>query len=105
MGTSDGSIIATIITAHMPTNDIAVIVHVWPGIRIQAIDIVQPPGISMPPIAHMDSLHTTVTTTLATNSSEENERKLTPCTRRGVATMRPFRCVLVERCRDYGTYS
>ena len=44
IGTSDGSIIATIITTHMPRNDTAAPDHVCPGIRIHAIDIVQPPG-------------------------------------------------------------
>jgi len=40
MGTRDGSIIATIITTHMPRNDAAARGHVCPGIRIHAIDIV-----------------------------------------------------------------
>src|SRR5215475_8574830 len=47
MGTKDGSIIATIIATHMPRNDAAASGHVCPGIRIHAIDIVQPPGITM----------------------------------------------------------
>jgi hypothetical protein len=54
MGTSDGSIIGTIITIHMPRNDAAALGHVCPGIRIHVIDIVQPPGIGIPPIADMD---------------------------------------------------
>src|SRR3970040_794378 len=33
MGTNDGSIIATIITTHMPRNDAAAPGHVCPGIR------------------------------------------------------------------------
>src|SRR5262249_44805703 len=45
------SIIAPIITTHMPTNDAAVLSHVWPGIRIHIIDIVQPPGIGISPIS------------------------------------------------------
>src|SRR4029453_1494961 len=93
MGTSDGSIIAIIIASHMARNDIAVNVHVCPGIRIQAIDIVQPPGIGMPPIADMDAPQPTVTATLAANSSEETVRKLTTCTRRGAATRHRSRCV------------
>jgi len=44
---SDGSIIGTIIAIHMPANIAAASAHVWPGIRIHAIDIVQPPGIGM----------------------------------------------------------
>jgi hypothetical protein len=73
MGTSEGSIIATIITIHMPTNAAALRAHVWPGIRIQAIDMVQPPGMDIPPIADMDSHQTRVAVTLAANSSAEIE--------------------------------
>ena len=58
MGTSDGSIIATIITTHMPTNVSAASDHVCPGMRIHAIDIVQPPGIGIPPMADIDEHHT-----------------------------------------------
>src|ERR1017187_7959239 len=39
MGTRDGSIIATIITSHMPTNDAAAAGQVCPGIRIHAADM------------------------------------------------------------------
>ena len=59
MGTSEGIIIATIITTHMPRNDAAAPGHVCPGIRIHAIDIVQPPGIGISPIADMDAQFTT----------------------------------------------
>jgi len=38
----------------MPRNDAAAPGHVCPGIRIHAIDIVQPPGIGISPIADMD---------------------------------------------------
>ena len=48
MGISDGSIIATIITIHMPRNAAAAPVHVSPGISIHTVDIVQPPGIGIP---------------------------------------------------------
>src|SRR5512145_3287759 len=65
MGTRDGSIIATIITIHMPRNDAAAPGHVCPGIRIHAIDIVQPPGIGIPPIADMDAHQTIVIAALA----------------------------------------
>ena len=75
MGTSDGSIIATIITIHIATNDAAAPGHVRPGIRIHAIDIVQPPGIGMPPIADMDAHQTTVTAALAAKNSAETPRK------------------------------
>src|SRR6185312_338166 len=75
MGTRDGSIIATIITTHMPRNDAAAPSHVWPGIRIQAIDIVQPPGIGIPPIADMDVHQMIVTAVLAAKRSAETPKK------------------------------
>src|SRR5213083_2744670 len=71
MGTRDGSIIATIITTHMPRNDAAAPGHVCPGIRIHAIDIVQPPGIGIPPIADRDAHQTIVTAALPAKSSAE----------------------------------
>src|SRR6478752_4754100 len=69
MRTKDGSIIATIITTHMPRNDAAAPGHVSPGIRIHAIDIVQPPGIVMPPIADIDAHQAIVSATLAMKTS------------------------------------
>src|SRR5437899_2153574 len=74
MGTRDGSIITTIITTHMPRNDAAAPGHVCPGIRIHAIDIVQPPGIGIPPIADMDAHQTIVTAALAAKSSAETPK-------------------------------
>src|SRR6266478_4506416 len=74
MGTRDGSIIATIITTHMPRNDAAAPGHVCPGIRIHAIDIVRPPGIGISPIADMDA-HQIVTAALAAKSSAETPKK------------------------------
>src|SRR4051794_885562 len=75
MGTRDGSIIATIIRAHMPRNDDAAPRQVWPGIRIQAIDIVQPPGIGISPIADMDWHQMIVPAALAAKSSARTARK------------------------------
>src|SRR6266403_2219206 len=75
MGTRDGSIIATIITTHMPRNDAAAPGHVCPGIRIHAIDIVQPPHIGILPIADMDAHQTIVTAALAAKSSAETPKK------------------------------
>src|SRR5512144_628288 len=75
MGTRDGTIIATIITTHMPRNDAAAPGHVWPGIRIHAIDIVQPPGIGIWPIADMDAHPTIVTAVLAPKSSAQTPTK------------------------------
>src|ERR1700688_2962642 len=75
MGTRDGSIIATIITTHMPRNDAAAPGHVCPCIRIHAIDIVQPPSIGISPIADMDAHQTIVTAALAAKSSAETPKK------------------------------
>ena len=69
--TGDGSIIATIITSHMPRNDAAAAGQVCPGIRIHAMDIVQPPGIGIPPIADMEPQETMVTVALAAKASAE----------------------------------
>src|SRR5271166_1439485 len=70
MGTRDGSIIAAIIATHMPRNDEAAASHVCPHIGIHAIDIVQPPGIGISPIAGIDAHQTTVTALAATSSAE-----------------------------------
>src|SRR5215207_1871009 len=75
IGTKDGSIIATIMTTHMPRNDAAAPGHVCPGIRIHAIDIVQPPGIGISPIADMDAHQPIVSAALATKSSAEAPKK------------------------------
>src|SRR5438046_1288136 len=75
MGTRDGSIIATIIMTHMPRNDAAAPGHVCPGIRIHAIDIVQPPGIGISPIADMDAHQSVVSAALAAKSSAEVPKK------------------------------
>jgi hypothetical protein len=76
MGSNDGSIIATIITTHMPRNDAAAAGHVCDGIRIHAIDMVQPPGIGIPPIADIDVHQTIVTTALAAKSRAETPRNV-----------------------------
>jgi hypothetical protein len=78
IGTSDGSIIATIITIHIPRKDAAAPSHVWSGISIQAIDIVQPPGIGISPIADMEPHQTIVTTALAAKSSAEITKRARP---------------------------
>src|SRR6267378_170364 len=59
----------------MPRNDAAAPVHVCPGIRIHAIDIVQPPGIGISPIPDMDAHQTIVTAALAAKSSAETPKK------------------------------
>ncbi len=59
----------------MPRNDAAAPGHVCPGIRIHAIDIVQPPGIGISPIADMDAHQTIVPAALAAKSSAETPKK------------------------------
>src|SRR2546425_6096622 len=58
----------------MPRNDAAAPGHVCPRIRIHAIDIVQPPGIGISPIADMDAHQTIVTAALAAKSSAETPK-------------------------------
>src|SRR5436309_8408578 len=86
MGTKDGSIIAIIITTHMPRNDAAAPGHVCPGIRIHAIDIVQPPGIGISPIVDMDAHQTIVTAALVPKRSAETPKKA--CLEAGSETLR-----------------
>jgi hypothetical protein len=74
VGTTDGIIIATIIVDHMPRNDAAASTHVCPAMRIQAIDIVQLPGISMPGGADIDRAETTVAPVLAMKRTAEVPR-------------------------------
>ena len=59
----------------MPRKDAAKSGHVCPGIRIQAIDIVQSPGIGISPIADMDAHQTLVPTALAAKSNAETPKK------------------------------
>ena len=72
---TEGSIIAIIITAHMARNEAAADSQVWPGIRIHAIDIVQPPGIGIPPIVDIDMDHVMVSAALAVKRSAETPKK------------------------------
>src|SRR6478735_8528762 len=58
----------------MPRNDAPAPIHVCPGIRIHAIDIVHPPGIGIPPIEDMDPHQTTVPTALPMKSSAATPR-------------------------------
>jgi hypothetical protein len=59
----------------MPRNDAAMPGHVCPGICIHVIDIVQPPGIGIPPIADMDAHQTIVTAALTAKSSADTPKK------------------------------
>src|SRR5262245_16352493 len=67
-----GSIIATIITIHIPRNDAPAPSQLCPGILIHAMDMVQPPAIGMPP--DIDPQKSTVTATLAANKSAQPVR-------------------------------
>ena len=58
----------------MPKNDVAAPGHVCPGIRIHAIDIVQPPGIGISPIADIDPHQIIVPAALAAKSSAETPK-------------------------------
>src|ERR1700681_541752 len=49
IGTSDGSIMASIMTVHIARNNEVAPAQVCPGIFMQVIDRGQPPGISIPP--------------------------------------------------------
>src|SRR5258707_9988502 len=58
----------------MPRNDAAAPGQLCPGSRIHAIDIIQPPGIVIPPIVDRDTPQTMVPAVLAANSSPETPR-------------------------------
>src|SRR5258708_27174299 len=75
MGIIDGSMMATVIATHMPRRDTAVPSHVWSGIRIHIIDIVQPPGIGISRIADIDAHPMIVAAPLAVKSSPTRTKK------------------------------
>jgi hypothetical protein len=58
----------------MPRNDAAAPGHVCPDIRIHVIDIVQPPGIGIPPIADMDAHQPIVPAVPAAKSAADTAR-------------------------------
>jgi hypothetical protein len=59
----------------MPRKVAAAPGHVWPDIRIQAIDISQPPGIGIAPIADMEPHHTIVVVKLAAKIRPTTKKK------------------------------
>ncbi len=79
MGASDGNIMAAIITTHIARNDAVASIQVCPGIRIHAIDMVQPPGIRISPIADMELHQSTVTNALTAKRSPEMAKKVRWC--------------------------
>jgi hypothetical protein len=70
----DACMVSIIIT-HIPKNEAAASAHVCPGIRIHAIDIVQPPGIGIPGIADMDAHQTIVSAKLVAKSNAKTPTK------------------------------
>src|SRR5689334_10805328 len=60
----------------MRRNDAAAPVQVLPGIRIHAIDMVQPPGMGISPIDDMDAHQATVAAALAANNSAATPKKV-----------------------------
>jgi hypothetical protein len=61
----------------MPMNDATALGHVCPGIRIHAIDIVQPPGIGIEPMGDIDAHEPIVIAALAARrSSTETPKKV-----------------------------
>ena len=93
----------------MPSDEAAAPADVCSGIFIQAIDIVQPPGISIPPIAGMEPHQTVVNVVLAANISEETARTVCSAFRSearrrrihgpAVITCVSFRRLCVAPCR------
>lgn len=49
VGSADGNIMTTIMVNHIKRNIVAEPVQDCPGMRIHIMDIVQPPGIRIPP--------------------------------------------------------
>ena len=62
----------------MPRNEAAAPDNVCPHIRIHAIDIVQPPGIGISPIADKDAHQTTVPAAQVAKSRAETPKKARP---------------------------
>jgi len=56
---------ASIIAVHIAKKDVDAAAELWPGMRIQVMDIVQPPGMTMPP--DMDEHQQIVPAALAMN--------------------------------------
>src|SRR5437870_3317188 len=86
MGTRDGSIMATIITTHIPINVVPAASQVCPAILIHAMDMVQPPGIGIP--SDIDQQVPIVIPALARNSNAllpRNVRSFSRLARRSTA--------------------
>jgi hypothetical protein len=60
----------------MARNDVAAPGHDCPGIRIHAIEMVQPPGIGISLIVDMDAQQKVVSAALTAKSSAETPKKV-----------------------------
>src|SRR5215472_15702721 len=74
--------------------------HVCPGIRIHSIDILQPPGIGMSPIADMDVHQTVVSAALTAKSSADTPRKAC-CENRLKCMSARLSAEVAQPCRTY----
>lgn len=73
----------------MPKNEDVMPAHVCPGMRIQVIDIVQPPGTGIPHVADMDFDQRTVAAVLTNEEPHHDSDERAP----GIAfheEVRPF---------------
>lgn len=75
---SEGSIIAIVISAHMPRKAAAAANQEPPQSGVQAVDIDQPPAIGTSPICAMVRQIVTVAIVLAMNRRMQMARKLRP---------------------------
>jgi hypothetical protein len=75
MGVNEGSIIDAVIATHIPRNEAAAPGQLCPGMHIQSIDIVQPPGILISPIVDMEAHPITVAAALAAKNNADTPKK------------------------------
>src|SRR5512146_1853745 len=82
----------------MPMNEAAAADHVCPGIRIHVIDIVEPPGMAMPPGADIGAYRAIVSAALATKSSADTANRAgSDATRCGIALARLAKAARIAR--------
>jgi hypothetical protein len=82
----------------MPRNDIAAPGHVCPHIRIHIVDIIQPPGMGISPIADMDTAPAIVTAALTANSSAETPMNARLDARMSIERLAFSRVLLAHAC-------
>jgi hypothetical protein len=76
-------------TIHMPTNDAAAANHVWAGVRIHAMDIVQPPGIGIALVVGMEAHHVALNAVLTANAIVEMPKNANRDTRSATMAIGP----------------